>query len=540
MLFTICIYMGLSISTYGTIWKVLNLPLFAMIFIVFVVIFYILLLQLHKISDFINRNSQSSSLLNLFFQNNTKSFWLCFLFITVCHIPVIMAYFPGIFAYDSVFQIQFFLMPQHIEVHPVLHSLMVYGAYLLYHATNSGTLAIFTYTLFQQIIINLIFAYCILKIAEYSKSTLLSVFALLFFAIYPLNSIFPMIATKDVLFSGFVLLFTISLIDLFRQKNETRRKTEIIFIISALFMFLFRHNGIHAYILILPVLLFCMVKNRQKFGKALFLLLIPVFLLLGFNVIKSFAGIKPSPVASSVGILLQQMGRVRIIEQDKLSDDDKQLFRNLVSEKNELAYNPVFVDRMKINDYSLEEMQYSYHLENSIKNSRDEFINLYLKWFKLYPKDYIDAFLITNHNLWSLCAKPSDVVRIAPTASNLYILTFVADKMYGMPVGIKSYNKPLQVFCDKFIALYGFENNLFTLILFSIAVNTWLFLFCLIILLYERKYDIFAAFLLNFALLLTVLFAPVTLVRYVYQNFIIIPLLFTFCFCNPPEQTEQN
>ncbi len=111
ILLSTCCILGIKISHFGTVWiSEKNYP-FVFLYILIFLIMYAFLSFLPKISEYIRKVSGLSKFQNIFFENNIKSFWYCFAFISLFHIPTILAYFPGVFSYDAYFQIQFFLTP---------------------------------------------------------------------------------------------------------------------------------------------------------------------------------------------------------------------------------------------------------------------------------------------------------------------------------------------------------------------------------------------------------------------------------------------
>ena len=200
-----------------------------------------------------------------------------------------------------------------------------------------------------------------------------------------------------------------------------------------------------------------------------------------------------------------------------LSEEEKELYRQIIPPQNEFAYFPWNSDNLKLDDQSA---QHSDYIENSLKTHPEYFGHLYTKWARLYPYTYVDAFLLTNSGYWN----PLDKLK------HPYLYTNVRwNYLAGIPVRSYGMIPPLQAFYDEIFLKNQFDKHFLTRLLFSIGPNTWYFIAALFILAYRRRYDLIVPLLLPAGLLISVLFGPTVSLRYIYQNFLILPLLAAFC-----------
>lgn len=469
-----------------------------------------------------------------FFSGSKKSFWFCFLFITICHIPAFLAFFPGIFTYDVYYQSNFFFNNDYIEFHPLLHTWLIYLTLLYSKSVHTTIWGVFIYTLVQSICMNLFFAYAVKTMSKFKVPFIFNLIALLYFSLYPTNQVFPLVSTKDVLFCGFVLLFVCLLLECILDKEKfIQSKTKFWSMVATItFMFLFRHNGFHSYILILPLLFIFMPKiipNNIK--KIICMFLIPILLYCGFSVVKKSLGYKPAPIASSISIPLQQMGRVMKELDSDLPEEEKNDFINIVGEDHAFNYFPYCVDDLKFDT----EMLHSDFIEESIRQNPKRFILLYLKWAKKYPKEYIDAFLVINNNYFYLKNLYS------PIGLHYYLYTENRwSDFFGIRIRTKSILPDLKKHYNEIFLNNSFENNIFLKPIFSMPYNTWFIIVGFFILLYKKKYDLVLAFSIILGIFISVLLGPIVLLRYVYQNFMVIPLLLAFCFSSIEEKNKTE
>lgn len=510
--FSFLFTLGYSTARHATAFK-FNFIFFLILLFVLFVFNFIVFKYFEKIKNFTNKIKLPEIIEKLFFRADKSSFINCFLVIFISYFLVLLAYFPGLFNYDVLFQANFFVNHDYIEIHPIFHSFLIYITFLYGAHIKSGTVAMFTYSAIQMGIMALIFSYCIFVLSKYKVNSIVKFLSLIFFALHPINRLFSIVATKDVMFSGLVLLFCLFLF----EKMQDEKFNPVFITLCACFIFLFRHNGYIAYVLILPFLIF-----KFRFDKkTIAYLLIPVVFYVSFGFIKKAYNIKPAPIASSIGIPLQQTGRVRKYHDSELSYQDKMDFRNIVSKEKELEYFPYLVDCIKIDS----SMLHSDFIEQSIRNNPLRAVKLYLKWAKLYPKDYVDAFLMHSLRYWyPFCSYQ--------IYSEHYFIDTIHhwDNIYGVDIIPKCFNHPLKKKFDSIFLNNSFEKNPITYILYNMAFNLWFLILGYLMLLYQKKYNMILILSIIPMLMLTVFLGPIALLRYIYQNYVILPLLFAFLF----------
>ena len=508
---------GYSLEKFADIFK-FNLKIFIISLVLSFIISFLFLKFLPKIENKINIKIPNI-IDNFFFQSNKKCFFRIWGFILICYIPTFLAYFPGLFTYDVIYQANFFINHDYIEINPVFHNFLILLVLIFGLFFNSATIPIFVFTTIQTLIMTSIFSYCIFLMSRLKINKLILFLSLIFFATHPINQMFCLISTKDTLFSGFVLLYILFLIELFQDKEIfLKNKFNIIKIILAIcFMFLFRHNGFIAYILTLPFILFSLRKRK----KAFVCFLIPIIFYFSFGLVKKAFNIKPAPIASSIAIPLQQTARVRKYQDKNLSETDKKAFRLIVSKEKELAYFPYNVDAVKIDT----EMLHSDFIENSIKKNPTLFVALYLKWAILYPKDYINAFFLQTYGYYYPLAKYKTI------AEHFFLLTYNRwDNIFGVPVYSYSFIPNLRKFYDSIFLSNSFEKNPISFVLFAMGINFWVIFSSFFILFFKKQYNFILPLIIIPFLFLTVLFGPICLLRYIYQNYLIVPIILGFCF----------
>ena len=170
-------------------------------------------------------------------------------------------------------------------------------------------------------------------------------------------------------------------------------------------------------------------------------------------------------------------------------------------------------------------MLHSDFIENSIKKNPTLFIALYLKWAILYPKDYINAFFLQTYGYYYPLAKYKTI------AEHFFLLTYNRwENIFGVPIYSYSFIPSLRKFYDSIFLSNSFEKNPISFVLFAMGINFWVIFSGFFILFFKKQYNLILPLIIIPFLFLTILFGPISLLRYIYQNYLIVPIILGFCF----------
>ena len=216
---------------------------------------------------------------------------------------------------------------------------------------------------------------------------------------------------------------------------------------------------------------------RKSIRKVIAVFIIPLIFFCGFSILKKCIGIAPPYIAASISVPLQQIARVRnYIADENLQLKDKKIYTKIILPLKEHDYDPYCVDILKIDGKYLE----CDYIENSLRKDPERFINLYTKWAKEYPIQYIDAFLLLNWKYWYIKAKYKE--------HGLYFYLYTDnrwDDFFGVPIKMYSLFPKLKSFYNRIFLENSFSCNPIAYSIFSIAHNTWIVIFCFFILFYR-------------------------------------------------------
>lgn len=442
----------------------------------------------------------------------------CFLCIIIAWIPIFLAFYPGIFSYDSSVQLNEFLNNQLSNNNPIIHTLIV-GWFIklgniLFHSYSIGVVL---YTTFQMIITALVFSYIVSYLNKRGASFSLKLISLLLFMFLPTHSILAITTTKDVFFSLCVTLLFIKLVDMIRDPEKFFHSifNIIIVILLSLSTFIFRHNGYYAF---LVLAIFMLIGLRKYWKQVLVIILITIgsykFYLIQVNRILN---ITPDKFPGALlCVPLQQIGRVYNNAND-LTSNEIDLLKNLETE--EEAFK---------NYKSHKSDDLSWRINpNVIYNNLEDYAKLYVKLGLRHPIEYVDAFLANTMGYWYI----GDTLPDKETYRT-YIEVRSVDDFHNTndQIKFKSKIKPIFNLYYDLTEKATFQYIPFLSLIMSVGFQVILLIVLTIIILFNKEYSKLIPTSLILGILATVLLGPVAILRYVYYIFTIMPIMIYLVF----------
>ncbi|MDG5471548.1 DUF6020 family protein [Jeotgalibacillus sp. ET6] len=251
-----------------------------------------------------------------------------------------IALFPGGMTPDSLAQ---WGQAETLELsnwHPVIYTLMIAGLTELWDSPGVVTLA-------QILILSSIVGYAGYKMEQYSFPKWAVLLFAVIAAISPLNSIYSIMIWKDVLYSSFLLLFTILIFNLVKTNGHwIKGKKQFLFIIAAaICASFFRHNGFPVVMISLFTALILYRHAYKQIGSAL--VLIGVIYLVITNPIYNYYNVKPSDPNEALSIPTQMIGTV-IAGEGNLTEEQLDYYNRLLPlDRWKNQFNPYISDPIK-------------------------------------------------------------------------------------------------------------------------------------------------------------------------------------------------
>ncbi len=483
--------------------------------------------------------------------------WLFYsLCIFLCWLPVFLAYYPSVFAYDAEGQLYQVLAGDYSTHHPLVHTLFLGAFFRLGIAVGSCSAGMAVHSVVQMALMACAFGWAVCFLYQRRVSGWVRALLFLFFALFPANSVLAVSTTKDVLFAALVLLYTLSFYRVAckegapeKQGAAVRKRELAVCVFCAVFMLLFRNNAVYAFVAGAPVIYAGFGKRRRqkengvqdagvrkddnqqkkkarKIYVCMTLLALALYGVCAF-LLKTAVHAQNGSPREMLSVPLQQMARTRVKAEEEIAKDLRQeLEKYISSEWVFAAYNP--------------------HLADPVKSRaviHDDPVGLIRTWVRLglaHPAVYIDAFLDNSLGLWYLWdTSHAQVYGIGTESGFGYLSTDNRVMPAGFEVEEHSLLPGLRVFLERIVSDNEYSKIPVVRLLFAPALYWWLLWLYLVTALYRKTYKeaLPAVFLAAYGL--TLLLSPTVLVRYAYSLMVTVPVLLP-CLLSGVERKCEN
>ena len=470
------------------------------------------------------RNRTENSLL----KNDKAGFIITFVLILISWIPVFLAAFPGIYAYDAVTQTAEFYADAGLSGHhPIAHTALLWGLISLGRTLfGSYGAGMALYSIVQMLIMASIFAYVIHMLKKWNCPKIIRVCCLLFYMFVPVHSVLAISATKDVLFSGFFTLVVLFLVDFSMDADSFMRSPFkwIRFILAVFAMAAFRNNGIYAFVVCIPFIIW---TGRKYWKKAVALCLCCILIYGVYSgPVNTMLGVEPGNFREALSVPIQQLSRAMLYNSDELTAEEKKKITELIPDY--MNYTPRISDSTK-GTFQTEKM----------KEDVIGFIKLWISVGIKAPITYIDAFMSNSIGFWY-----PDMQYPDSGAFHAYIeyentpYDFHTGGEYAMDDSFLLIERDSKLpALDRALHnwVYDVSHQRIPVIsmLFSVGMYAWILLITVILCVCRKQWKMLPACMFLVGLWLTLLLSPVVVYRYGYALGICIPIMLALClkFC---------
>lgn len=462
--------------------------------------------------------------------------WLLYsLLLFLCWMPVFLAYYPSVFAYDAEGQLYQVIAKDYSTHHPLLHTLFLGAFFRLGGVVGSYQTGMAVHSVVQMLLMAAAFGRALTWLYEKGVPRCIRTLLLLFYGLFPANSILALSTTKDVLFSALVLLYTLKS---YRLGDECSRQSaggrddsgdgsvgSVVFVLLAVLMLLFRNNAVYAFAVAAPIV-WIGLKKQKKYLCMAFIVL-ALFGLSGF-LLKTAAHAQSGSPREMLSVPLQQMARVRVEAEERIDPALRQeLDKYIPKEWVFAAYDP--------------------HLADPVKNRaviHDDPKGLIKTWLRLglrFPTIYADAFLDNSLGMWYLWdTSHAQVYGIGTESGFGYLSTDNRTMPAGCEIVEKSFLPGLRAFMERIVSDNAYQKVPIVRLLFAPALYWWLLWLYMAAALYHGKKQeaLPAVFLITYYL--TLLLSPTVIVRYLYPLMVTVPVIFSYILTENPDAMQEN
>lgn len=444
-----------------------------------------------------------------------RSFPKIWFIILICWLPYVIISFPGAYSLDPTSQLIGYYNNAVTSHHPVLHTVILGFLADLGVRYFNVLIGLGFYIISQVLLLSAAFAYMIYSVNKYlSLNGSVVILFLLFCALYPLNPVSAMTATKDIYFSAVFIVIMTDICCAAAGGKAYDKKGYALFIFLLILSCLLRNNMIYCYFLCVLFLLIFLKGYRLRMVSA-FLAVLIISSGINYSLMRVLNASK-GDFREALSIPMQQMARVYNYKGESLTEYERKSIENLFEKDTLAAYHAKISDPIKARFNTA-------YLKSNIK----EYAALYMSLGFKYPGSYAKAAIIHTENLWF------------PFKDKLW--TFLQNyKNNGIPVLAKKVNhfkdinmseyriEPIHKFLVDIISYTQYKNYLVLYNIFNQSYFFWFLLLALFYLIYMKQYKsacVLAAPPLCY--IITIMLGPIMYMRYFYPIAAITPLIIT-------------
>ncbi len=420
-------------------------------------------------------------------------------------LPIFLAYFPGLFAYDAHSQICQY-MAGYSTHHPLAHTLYLQ---FFYYVIGKGifrnyTIGIALATIFQMIVFSAMLAYVHLFLKRAYVTKWIRYLIVILTILSPIFSLLGISMTKDIFFAGNVAVLFTALAYNIVLPQYCDKRLRIIYIIATIGTILFRNNGIYPVIILNMAILIRYIRIRK--GHKLIIDTISG-LLLGIAIavlLQMSLGADKGSANEALSLPYQQIACAYTENIENLSEEDKNEVKKILPD--------VEGYRVDLSDPIKGSAQGTTYLQ--------DFVKLYFKFLIQYPDSYVRAFVELNAGYLSI----TDVTFAEIYGTNNRQGIFLTDTKEGFDVFHVSYFPALERLYETLYTKNKYENIIGLNFLCSPALYFWILVGGMLCACTQIK-ELLPLLLFMLVLLMTIFAGPCALVRYALPYIICTPVM---------------
>lgn len=478
------------------------------------------------------QNALSIPKLDAFFARKLsikKTFLISWLLIFLAWVPGLIAAYPGIYAYDSVYQLVYYTSGDIVLHYPLAHTyLLGFCVWTLGNLFGDLKLGLLVYSIFQMLCLSGTFALICAYMAKKRLQGIIRITVLLFFMFLPTNALMSFSATKDVLYTAFLAIMVLLFICIAEKPELMKKKSFMACLILFIFLqIIFRSQGIYVFIF---GILFCFIFLR-KYWKNILILTLCTLVLYGVYsgpVTSLLNGFKSDSIREMMSVPCVQLSKAYLDNGNELTAKEKEQIA---------AYIPnytAYYDFESNSDALKNTFNSALFLEDPFA-----FINLWISVGIKSPITYIDAFARLTIGLWY-----PDMNYPDPEAWHPY-WEYTSTQQINPDWTIVDRKTPafMQWLSDWYYKL-TYENSYQKIpvisMLFSSGFACWMLLLYTAWCIYIKKYRYLSAASFMIGVWLTTLLGPVVLYRYVYPIVVVNIVFIISVFSMTKREGVQN
>lgn len=436
-----------------------------------------------------------------------------FLLFALSYTLVLLAFYPGVIAYDFEHEFMQYTTGEYQAAHPVFHTLFLGMIYELGHAVfGSLTAGAALYSAVQLTLLAAMYAYACVFLQRRIHCPLVMACISALFALMPFHGVLAISTAKDPLFTGLCVLLCLWLWETAEDPDAffASRLRILRMGVCCLLMALIRHNGVFAYVpACLCVLLLCHSRRARAALICAAMIAGAVVLPKGLEALMQA---RKTPSSEMMSIPCQQL--LRTAARADLPEQERTEIGAWFSQAMH-RYNPHCADAAKGGNFDFARYQ----------ADPGAYWRMYLHYAKAQPRVYIEAFLENCAALWN----PDDTSHTESLAGEEYDPVYLLTTYY---YGDRFDIQPRSLLPKLRSVIYDsthhakHHDTLLLAQLFCPATYSFLLLLTTMLLLYRREKHLALCTLPLWGIFISLLFSAGIFIRYAYPLMTATPLLF--------------
>lgn len=500
--------------------------------LLYIVAWYLIIESLQQVLTYIYENKhfdfQSSSQNKLINWFKSRPFLAPFLMLFVPWTIVALTAFPAVFMGDSLDQVMQFLgYADKTAAHPVLSTIFIGSCVQIGLWMGSANFGVFIYTVIQIGILSVCISYCLMILAKKTGNTTYVAIISILMAILPSIQGTILLATKDIVYTGFFCIFMTTLYMYFIDRHAFFNKKLVwLYITSIILMMLFRYNTLHFLVVTLIVYMisaFFLKRSLLSLTSIVPITILSLIIALFMNtvLVNNFVEAQPKPNRREMlSVPFQQTARFIRYHEDEVTNDDKDIINNVLNyNKIKEEYNPYLSDPVKRT-----------HNEEASKQEMSDYFGLVGRQIKAHPLLAFESLAVSHSNLFNLNLSENSyydtsLIVGGERDSQLNAIKSIGFKENSVSMTLNQLRVKLYRLWDRLPVLSQINNyGSYILLLFAMFA----------LFLKHKQFFKAGALLPIFVFLGTLLAGPVTIgyIRYILPIILSVMILFGFFICD--------
>ncbi len=462
--------------------------------------------------------------------------------ILLAWLPWVFVRFPGNYDPDTIWELlQTYGYFPLSDQHPWFDTLIFASFWRLGDVLGSHVISLLIYTIIQMFVTAVVLG-CALSYFSRFCPRWMTIFALVFYALYPFVPMVSQVMMKDSLFACAFTIFVLMFFELMRTRGlalEDRTFTAGLLLVC-LFACLTKKTGFYIVILSLLVCIPTIGKGFRKKCIAIALMTIFLFAVFWEAIVLPAAGVQRGSGGEAFSVPFQQVGLLLKSHGSEIREDDLEVLRGVFASPETIAsdYTPLKADAVK-----------SHWNDKTSVGNKIRFIGWNARELALHPATYARAFFALNYPLFVADTSYNhqdaesglffidfkyneDVSKVLASWSPSASVSDISSKLDTAALGFEAISKC----CDeKYLAVVRSLPSLFSKSLFGFWIPTLALICCI-----REKRQWKCVSLVPIVLtMLALMFGPVILPRYMTSSVYLAPIAFLIVFSTCAEKPTK-